>query len=428
MDKIKQYILKLHKKGFSSIVLANMLANIVTFAGGIILVRVLPKNEYGYYSYAINTFNMLIIVGDLGISSAVMQFASENYKIPDKVNAYIKYALKGIIILSLMPVLIVGTSTIWYPHTMIEARKIVGYLFLVPIFQNLNLFTLVILRVYLKNNQYALVNTINCILHYLFVLIFAYKGGWTGAVIAKYPTIIITLLVCVYFVKNIDGSKACNVALKKKEKITFLKFAIVKQINAISSTLMNIIDVYCIGLLVADSNIIASYKSASVLPTALNFIPQSVMVFMVPYFSRNVCNKSWVRKTYKKVWIGNLITCILIATIGVISAPFVIPLIFGNDYKDAIPCFIILLIGFVFYGGFQCPAINILNTQRKLGVVFALTICGAVLNTLLNIILINSKGSIGAAFATTIVHVIVGVIANIFLYSIIKEEPNNACD
>lgn len=421
MTAIKYYISKLHKKGFSSIVLTSILSNVVTFIGGIILVHILSKNDYGNYTYVQNVFNILMLVGDLGISSATMQFASENYKEPAKANAYISYGFKMMLLLSILPVVVVLTSYWWYPHTIIGAETAVRNLFLVPLLQNINLFLLIVLRIHLKNNQYAIINILNCICHYFFIIIFAFKDGWTGAVLSKYPATIIITVVSVFFVKKV-WAKGEHSVLAKIEKIEYIKLAFVTQANAVSSTLMNILDVYCVGLFVADSSVIASYKIASVLPTALNFIPQSVMVFMVPYFGRNCRDKEWVRKSYKKVCIGLLAVSSLVAGLGILGASFIIPIIFGKEYVDAIPCFIVLLIGFVFYGGLQCPATNVLYTQRKVKSILVMTILGALGNTVLNIILINNFGSLGAAFATAIVHIIIGITANVYFYHVMKEK------
>lgn len=421
MIAMKRYIDKLHKAGFSSIVLTGILSNIVTFVGGIILVHILSKNDYGNYTYVQNTFNILVIVGDLGISSATMQFASENYKESAKLNAYINYGFKMMLLLAMLPSAVVLTSYWWYPHTIAGTESAIRNLFLVPVFQNINLFLLNVLRIHLKNNQYAIINILNCISHYIFIILFAFEGGWMGAVLSKYPATIIMMIISVFFVKNVWGREKSNL-LSKKEKIEYIKLAFVSQANAVSSTLMNILDVYCVGWFVADSSVIASYKIASVLPTALNFIPQSVMVFAVPYFGRNCRDKKWVRENYKKVSVGLLAVSTMVAVIGILGASFIVPFIFGEEYKDAIPCFIVLLVGFIFYSGLQCPATNVLYTQRKVKSILVITVLGALGNTVLNVILINVFGSIGAALATTVVHIAVGIIVNVYLRYVLKEE------
>lgn len=427
MMAIRELIIKLHKKGFSSIVLTSILSNVVIFIGGIVLVHIVPKEEYGNYTYVQNAFNMLILIGDLGISSATMQLASENYKDTQKLNAYVKYGFKMMIMVSILPVLVVLTSSWWYPHTIAGVETTVRSLFLIPLFQNINLFMLIILRIHLKNNQYAIINILQCVFHYVFTLLFAFIGGWKAAIVAKYPAIIIVTIISAVFVKNMWDKRKC-IILDKKEKAEYLKLAFVTQVNAISSTLMNILDVYCVGVFVANSEVIASYKSASVLPTAFNFIPQSVMVFVLPYFGRNCRDIDWVRRNYRKLSIGLIVACGAVAFIGILGASIIIPLIFGKEYIDAIPMFTVLLIGFVFYGGLQCPAMNVLYTQRKVKSILVLTIVGAILNTVFNVSLINKVGAIGAAWGTTSVHTIIGIIANIYLHYVLRKDHSKECE
>ena len=50
--KLKEAILKVLKSGFAHVFLANSFNKVITFTSGIILVRLLTKEDYGVYSYA----------------------------------------------------------------------------------------------------------------------------------------------------------------------------------------------------------------------------------------------------------------------------------------------------------------------------------------------------------------------------------------
>ena len=47
---------------------------------------------------------------------------------------------------------------------------------------------------------------------------------------------------------------------------------------------MMLLDVTCINHFIGDPAIVATYKVATQIPTALTFIPSSIMVFIFPYF------------------------------------------------------------------------------------------------------------------------------------------------
>ena len=99
-------------------------------------------------------------------------------------------------------------------------------------------------------------------------------------------------------------------------------------------------------------------------------------------------------------------------TVGCIAlAPWIIPLIFGNQYTDAVPCFIILMVGYFFSATFQSPSNNIIYTQRKVRVNLIITILSGVANCILDVVLIKYYGSVGAAWGTTLVHIITSALS-----------------
>ena len=78
-EKIKTKIEKLKKTGFFSIFIATVFSKVITLLGGIILVRILSKSDYGIYSYVHNCYSMLFLLNDFGIATAALQYLTENF-------------------------------------------------------------------------------------------------------------------------------------------------------------------------------------------------------------------------------------------------------------------------------------------------------------------------------------------------------------
>ena len=57
-------------------------------------------------------------------------------------------------------------------------------------------------------------------------------------------------------------------------------------INALSQ-LLYLLDLFVIGIVDPQETIIASYKVATVIPTALIFIPNSLVIYIYPYFAEH---------------------------------------------------------------------------------------------------------------------------------------------
>ena len=82
MNKLKSLIKgidlkKLRSTGFFSIFLSTIISKVLVFFGGIIVVKILSKTDYGVYSYVLNIVAILSLMGDFGATSAAMQFMLE---------------------------------------------------------------------------------------------------------------------------------------------------------------------------------------------------------------------------------------------------------------------------------------------------------------------------------------------------------------
>lgn len=415
-SQVKLNIQKLVIKGFFSIVISNTLAKVVAFLGGSILVRVLSKNDYGLYSYVVNALGFLLILGDMGTGMAVLQFTQENYQNEDKVKGYCAFGLALVIVFSILSMFCIILSPLFYPFTLEGAEKLVLLLVGIPFINNLNTFLQTNLRAHLANNKFALLNILSIIIHYAVLLPMSFMWGVEGAILAQYGYGILTLFFALFFNrKEIFIGKKYLRLLTNDEKRSFFKLSIPSQLNSIISQILILIDIFMVGLFWGDASVIASYKVASVIPSVVTFIPSSIMLFIIPYFSRNKNNFKWIRESYKKLILATFSLCLGISFLGILTSKWVIPLVFGKQYTDVVPCYVILLIGFVFSGGLQIPSVNVIYAQRKIKVNLIITIICGILNVIFDIVGIKMWGSIGAAIATTIISIIGGILSLAYL-------------
>ena len=397
---------RLFRTGFFSVFFSNVICKVLTFIGGMIIVRVLSKGDYGQYTYVMNCYGMLFLLGDLGCSVASMQFCNEQYACQEKSDAFFTYGYRQGMLFSGITALLFLTSPWFYPFRDPEAAHLTQLLCLMPFLSTTNNFLLVNLRVRLQNNRFAKINLFNSLIHYVVILPMSYWISVRGAVFSNY---VISLLVLAYSLWTSRGFLTFsrrNDLLERSEKRSFLKLAFASQLNNGVDHALVLLDVFLIGIFIGENEVISSYKVATTIPSALAFIPTSVMVYLIPYFARHNQDRAWVRRNYFKLMLygagGNLIIsagCILLA-------PWLVPLIFGRQYTDAVPCFIILMIGYFFSATFRVPSANIIYTQRKIRVNIIITALSGCANCVLDVILILHFGSIGAAWATTGVHII----------------------
>ena len=208
--------------------------------------------------------------------------------------------------------------------------------------------------------------------------------------------------------------------LLKEEKKEFLKFSLASQINNSISGFLIIVDTFLIGLMVAKEEVVAIYKVASAIPHALTFISSCVAIYILPYFIKNNNNFSWIRVNLKKLitygFFGYGIICLFI----IIFSKFIINLVYGSAYLDAVPTFIVLMVGLFFSSTFKVPCANIIHSMKKVRINIIVNVISIVINVISNIIFIRMWGFIGAAVSTTLINILSSIFYVCYLYIILN--------
>lgn len=402
---IIEKINKLRKTGFFSIFLSNILSKVVVFLGGIVLVRILSQNDYGIYSYAINAFNILFILNDFGASNAALQNITEQKDNKKKQQAVLKYSIKIGIIGSLISGILILLSPLFYPYEITEAKYLTPMLCLVPLLTVVMTLFTILLRANFENKKYAILNLIQTVVSYVFLIPMSYIWGIKGAILSRYFYIIVTIILGIFLTRRLRIKTDKDNQLTKKEKKAFTKYALVTQVNNTIGSLLIYIDTFMIGLLIATPESVAIYKVASTIPAALAFLPNCVMVYVIPYFVLHNKNQKWLKDRYSKLIKFGILGYGLFSLALILVSRFIINTLYTPEYSEAVLPFIILMIGFFFSATFKIPTNNILFAMRKMRVKLIITISSGILNIILNVSFINYFGITGAAITTTLINV-----------------------
>lgn len=407
---INETILKLKRTGFFSIFISNVFSKVIAFLGNIFIVRILSKNNYGIYAYAINAMTMLYIFNDFGASNAALQNLTEANNDKERQKAILKYALKVGLIGSLLSGILILLSPLFYPFEIVEAKYYVPILCLIPLLSNVNAFISIVLRANFENRKFAILNFSKTAFSYIFLIILSLLFGIIGAIISQYCYTILELILGLIFAKSVLGKFDNKQKMGRKEQKDFLKYAFSTQINSTLSSILLNIDLFLIGIMIANPEIIATYKVATAIPMALSFLPTCVMIYVLPYFVKNNKNYDWIKRNYKRLISYGAIAYGLLTIILCLFSKVIFNLLYGQEYNNAIIAFNILMIGFFFSSTIKIPSNNILYSMRKLKINLIVTISSAILNLLLNVIFINLIGMNGAAITTTLINVFSSIV------------------
>jgi len=410
---------KLMNTGFFHIFGSSTINKIVHFAYGILIVRIIPKENYGIYSYANTVYSIFMLLSGFGIVSAILQVASEkadNIDNRKKISQYgMMFGIKFNFILSGL-ILVLA----WFiPLPIAGSNQLLIIMSLLPILTIIKEVQKIELRVSLRNVEYSKYNTIDSVLIALGTIFGAIIFQEKGMIFGHYIVAIAMILILKKSTKI--PSKANYLSLNSSEKNDILKIAGISTLTNGLSQLLSLLGTLILGIIVTDPSIIASYKIASIIPTALNFIPGALMIYAYPYFARNKRNRVWVIASYKNLMIYGSLFFLFISLIGIIFAKSIIGIIFGPDYLEATSSFQILMASFFIGSTFRTIAGNLLVTQRKLLLNLLNGVICTIISILLNIILIPKFGSEGAALSQFVTIATSGILYTIWFIKVLGQ-------
>lgn len=416
---------RLLKDGLFHIVGAGTINKVISLCSGIIIVRVLNQYDYGVYSYVLNIVNIVLLLNGLGTLTGILQYGCEyrnNFKLK---NAFIKYGMKlglGFNLLLSVAIIVYG---LFFPQSIPNTSHLFVLAAFIPVSSYFSEVYGVVLRINEENKKYSYFTSMNSFLTLSLILLGAFFYSVKGAILFRYFATIVSIFVGYYLFTCIREAVRGNPKnLNDVYKKSFLSFSLISCANNSVAHLFYNIDIFLIGLMIADATIIASYKVATTIPLALTFITTSIMTYVYPKFVNNMKNKKWLKKKYTALIGALLLINGFIAILLFVSAPWVIKIVFGSQYVDeSTIIFRILIIGFFISSTLRTPSGSILDMLHLVKPNLYISIICGISNVLLDIVLIHYYGSIGAAIATTSTYLLYGLLCNSVLFFYIHRLP-----
>ncbi len=387
----------LYDAGMLHILSSSFFNKACTFVGNVFVVRILTKAEYGTFGYADSIMAFIINFAGLGMTSGVLQFCSEQRDEREKL-AYAKFGLNfGVLSSFILSVgcLVYGA----FGSFSIHGSKLVFMVYsFYPVTYFLFSYYSVVFRYRKENKKYAFLTNINAVIYAVVEIIASYFVNEFGMVVALYlSTIIASMVGMRYMKKNMNPGEF---RLNREQKLGIIRYSSYSFLSYAMTNLLLVLDIFLIGTLIADPATLAVYKIAVTIPLTMMIVPNSIVVFVYPYFAEHQKEYDWLKANFKKLIGNSIMVNFLISGSLVIFAPFIISTIWGQAYMDAVTPFRILSLNYFVQGTFRFTTINIMNALNRVEVVLIANIAAVVIDLGLDLWLIPRYGMIGAAVAT----------------------------
>ena len=372
------------------------------------LARVLGAKGVGIYSYTISIVTYFVLIGNLGLTlygQREIAFVQDNVEKRSKVFSNI-LALK----LIFMPLSMIafyflfarnGLYSIYYKILLLE--MFASMIDIAWFYQGLEDFK----KIAIRN---TLIKTLSVIAIFTFVKNPNHVIRYT--IIYVISNLIGNLSLWIDLKKHITGISFKNLSLFKHIKNTFVLF-----IPQAAIQIYTVLDKSMIGYLIKDLYQVGYYEQSQKIIRVLLTIITSLGVVMMPRIAKCYADgeKERITKYMDKTF---SFVCLLALPMifGLLAvSKFIVPVFFGAGYDGVVPLLkitsaIILFVGFSHITGAQ----YLLGTKKQKEYTISV-ICGAVINVILNFVLIPKYKAIGACIGTISAEFIVCIIQLFFI-------------
>lgn len=411
------------KNGIMRTMSANALNKIIGMISSMIITRLLSQNDYGIWSYVLNLYSYLVLITGFGLIHGALQFGTE-LRGEDRANNFLKYCLKNGLIVDLGLITVVGIVLSLLDLSIADAKPFVVLILPFLLLEYIVSMGQIILRTQNRINEYAKCLNINTVLLTTGTCVGAFFGLY-GTILGRYVAIIITIWYLAKLLHKDWNSIKNAGGLLSDEKKSLWHYSIFTGTSSAMNCLVYYIDVTLIAALIGSASEVGVYKVGTLIPNALQFIPNSIVIAILPTIIYNRKDTKWIKKNITKTYIALfLLNMVLVGTI-IVFAPLIIKTISGVKYLDAVPVIRILALGYFVSGTFRGLSVNLLASFRRVyfGIFISITSC--LTDVIFNYWFISSMGMIGAAYATLMVDCVTACLSFAYVVYLIKRGTIN---
>lgn len=405
---------------FTKNTMVTFIARILQLIFGVVLAaliaRVLGPEGRGVYYMALLLPTLMMVFTDIGVGTASVYFLGKNEYSRQEIlgfNVFMAF-ITSVCATLLGFILILFFGNIVFPG--IGAEYLYISLLLIPI----NIFFNYAINIPLGLQKIRKYNSISVlrdalVLIFVMILVFGLRYGIEAAIISSIVAGLITDIALYKAAKKeVSG---ISFRFKKGLLKDFLYFGS----KVYFSNILGFIH-YKIGIFLLNAYLnpaaVGLYSVATVISERIWLISQSASLVIFPKISSET-NEKTLKEFTPLVCRNVLFVTTIIALFLYVFSPYIVLLIFSNEFRDAIIPFQILLIGSVAFSVARVISSDLAGRGKPI-VDNYVGLFSTVLNVILNILLIPRMGITGAAWASSITYSLSSILMLLIYSSISK--------
>ncbi len=391
-----------------------MIAKICGFAGALVIIRLLPENDFGLISIVASVFALFLPFSGFGSAQSLLRYGSLQFELTDKKVLSAFLFREGFYKQIILSAAFLSVSLFYLNH-----YSDVLYLFL--------FFTIRLIGFYFYNHLQAearinhdnvrfskVTNTVN-IGGLLSIIILTYFFGFYGylSAIAFAP-----FLSLFWFRLNDYLKFKGNKDLLNSTEIR--KYGLYSAGTALLSDLLFSADVLLLSILM-NAESVANYKVAMLIPANITFLSLTFMQSDFPHLAKNYKDKNYLMNYIRNYYKIFLPLTTIIFLIGFIFNREILLFFFGGRYENNTTVFFVLLLAFCLNMLFRNLYGNLLSAVGRIRVNTIISFFSLILLLYFGWICVPKFGVTGIALSLFLSMLISGLLLSFTFYQYWKD-------
>ncbi|MET1280058.1 oligosaccharide flippase family protein [Vibrio navarrensis] len=386
-----QFFLSFLRRGGGLFFLSSIFNKLLFLLLPVVMIRMVPLSEYGDFEFAKTLVFLLTPFYCMGIHEALLRFGALKEKDEEIKQLFSDLFIPSITASILVAIVVFNIGISGYLSQGISANLIIMSFYIIS--NGMLLFVSNYYRSRLKNNTYSFIIALNSLLFCFFYIIFYYLDF---EYFASVSLALSSFLSVVFFIDCKPQLKLSKIELRR-----YVSYGIYIGLGGIVSQLALALDILMIGLILDDSEIVATYKVITLLPSFILFFSSILIKSDFAHITKIGLNN--VATYYFKYTLSLFIPFILVVSIMLLYLDQIFINVFTISINETIrDTVVILFVGCFFSCFIRIPLGNILNALGEARFNVVNGVFALILNLILNYLLLESFGMIGASIATTL--------------------------
>ena len=432
MSEIVNQSLQKIAKGTGIVFTGTIIGMLLGFVGRVIIVRYITQSEYGIYCLALVIISIFVTISTLGLSEGSTRYIAyfrgkkEEGKVKGIISSSIKIAIVASISLAVISFFISDfiSTSIFHAPELSTPLKI--FSIAIPFSVLINVFISIFRGFGRVDARVYFQDIFRPVLYLLFLIAVILFGlSFIGIV---YAYVLSIALTCVAFVIYVIKKSSLPIKIEKSINTNpmtkeLLFFSIPLLAVSMLMMVMSWTDTLMLGYF-KTPDVVGVYNAALPLAHLLSMTLSSMSFIYIPIISQ-LYSKNLIEELKRSYII--LTKWIFLATLPIFFVLFLFPdvvlnLLFGSRYIGASVALQILAFGFFLNIclGFTYNTLLVLGKSNFLMWTFVIS---AIINVILNMVLIPPMGIIGAAIASAFSLIVAKILNLIKLYRFFDVHP-----